>query len=172
MKKLLQDVHRSHYMPNVGRQVMADGGVPSLDQIRQMMIGTAPPPSTPSPGAYTDPYGLKVAAPFVESMRDGYPTAPTPTPSEPEPASATDANPWLDRLKNLFAGHFAHGGSVDDIESILHLAREVARRQGPFEGRAGKDEGGPVVEGDVSFLPDDASPVSPLIATAVKWVTP
>ena len=112
---VLEDDHPTHYLPNVGRQVMAEGGVPSLDQIRQMMIGTAPPPSTPSPGAYTDPYGLKVAAPFVEAMRGGYPTPP----SSPTTEANKEDKPhsWLDDFRERFK--FADGGEVEGDVSFL-----------------------------------------------------
>ena len=134
---VLEDDYPTHYMPNVGRQVMADGGVPSTEQIRQMMIGTAPGPAS-SPGAYTDPYGLKVAAPFVESMRGGYPTAPTPPRAVEPEAKPTETNPWLRRLRETLGG------------------------MGLF-GRFGFAEGGEV-EGDVQFLEDDKAAPLPTFA--------
>lgn len=135
---VLEDDHPTHYLPNVGRQVMAYGGVPDVDQIRQMMIGTAPAPSSPSPGAYTDPYGLKVAAPFVESMRGGYPTAPTPPRAAEPDAKPTETNPWLRKLRETLGGM-------------------------GLSGRFGYAEGGEV-EGDVQFLEDDKAAPLPIFA--------
>jgi len=98
---LIQDRFPTHYLPGVGRQVMADGGAaPSMDNLMSAvnsvftrrpaqfsaadMIGTPTSPFVSGPGAYTDAGGQEIAAPFVTGLKNGYPVPPgfmTPQPN-------------------------------------------------------------------------------------------
>lgn len=66
-KKLLQDIYPTHYLPNVGRQVMRDGGPPEdvSDQEAQYdAMGNVVVPSSkkaPEEGRYRQPFGERVS---------------------------------------------------------------------------------------------------------------
>lgn len=135
---VLEDDYSTHYLPEVGRQVMADGGVPgqrfaAMDP--SMLVGTSPQPYRGG-AAYTDPGGLKVAAPFVSGLAGGYPVFNLPAPSAPEkeeeaPASPAPSGPDPMVLLALMkaAKMFADGGAVESPRSIADLLREIENEE-------------------------------------------
>lgn len=127
---VLEDDYPTHYLPEVGRQVMADGGVPGqrfapIDP--SMLVGQSTEPYRGG-AAYTDPGGLSVAAPFVTGMRGGYPTFDfTPREKPDVPALPGGKNPFEDLLQFNFLSKLlgrAEGGAVDGA-SIIKTALDV-----------------------------------------------
>lgn len=142
---VLEDDYPTEYLPNVGRQVMADGGVPRFAPIdMSMLLGLSQQPyaggqaytdvggqkiAAPfatgmfdgyptfgNTGAYTDAGGQKIAAPYVQSMMGGYPTAPV---APPAPAPA----PTKKRRR-------AEGGEADlsDLQDLINRALGIVHR--------------------------------------------
>ena len=147
---VLEDDYPTHYLPEVGRQVMADGGSPEIGSSRfaaldpAMLVGTS---SQPFRGgeAYTDAGGQKIAAPFVSGMQDGYPTfdfanagkaTSNDLPAGKNPFEDLLQFSWLSKLMG-----YADGGGVEgnvefaspEVEQALKTAQEVADQPRPFE---------------------------------------
>lgn len=137
---VLEDDYPTRYLPEVGRQVMADGGVPgqrfaAMDP--SMLVGTSQQPYRGG-AAYTDPGGLKVAAPFVTGMQGGYPTFNVPQPSETKPERGSLASllglfglfGGKGRLSELFGRNEARaGGAQESPPSIVDLLREIENEE-------------------------------------------
>jgi len=145
---ILEDRYPSHYMPGVGRQVMADGGAPSYSApitgqhtiTLDDLIGRAPGPASQM-GAYTDAGGQKIASPFVTSTAGGYPVYSPVTPAK---ADATDP---MSRFGKIFGRRgYDEGGPVNDVENALRVAREAQDREAMSHpvGMSGKVEFAPV----------------------------
>jgi hypothetical protein len=164
---VLEDDYPTHYLPGVGRQVMADGGTPTqyapIDA--SMLVGRS---SEPFRGGeeYTDAGGQKIAAPFVKSTSGGYPVYDFM--QEPEPSKYSgnlpgDTNPfeplmqwnWLSKLMG-----YAHGGEVEgdvqfappEVEQAMKTAQEVTADSVPF-GEEAKEPPKPKEYEPFSVLP-------------------
>lgn len=130
---LLEDKYPSHFMPGVGRQVMADGGAPSYSApitgqhtiTLDDLIGRAPPPSGAQPGAYTDAGGQKIDAPFVTSLAGGYPVAPTANPAVKGEVSSDP----LARFRDLFGRTGFADGGVKEVENAMRVAKDVSDQE-------------------------------------------
>jgi len=142
---VLEDDYPTHYLPEVGRQVMADGGSPRFAAMDpSALVGTSPQPFRGGE-AYTDAGGLEVSSPYVSGMSGGYPVfdlGDKPTPKTPDlPGGKNPFEDWLqfNWLSKLMGR--AEGGEVEgdvqfapeDVEKALMTAREVAQNPRPFE---------------------------------------
>lgn len=117
---VLEDDYPTHYLPEVGRQVMADGGSPHFAPIDpSMLVGTS---SQPFRGgeAYKDAGGQDIAAPFVKSMSGGYPVYTPhdePVPSKYSGELPGNKNPFEDLLQWNWLSKlmgYAEGGTVEN----------------------------------------------------------
>lgn len=162
---VLEDDYPTHYLPGVGRQVMADGGTPTIGSSQyapidaSMLVGRS---SEPFRGGeeYTDAGGQKIAAPFVKSTSGGYPVYDFM--QEPEPSKYSgnlpgDTNPfeplmqwnWLSKLMGYaHGGEVRHGYATDgevegdvqfappEVEQAMKTAQEVTADSVPFGVKA------------------------------------
>lgn len=129
---VLEDDYPTHYLPGVGRQVMADGGVPgqrfaAVDP--SMLVGVSPQPFRGGE-AYTDVGGQKVAAPFVKSMAGGYPVytpheAPVEIKQTPLPAAKNPFEDWMQWTWLSKMMGRASGGAVEDA---INRALEIVHK--------------------------------------------
>lgn len=144
---LIQDQHPTHYLPNVGRQVMADGGAasPSMNDLmatvnsvfsrsrpaatRESLTGVSSSPYISGPGAYTDAGGQQIAAPFITGMKDGYPVPPTP-PAQPKEAAPSMVERILGkgRLNPLFPTGYASGGRAKFAEMATDIVAKALEK--------------------------------------------
>lgn len=132
---VLEDDYPTHYLPEVGRQVMADGGIPgqrfaAMDP--SALVGTSPQPFRGGE-AYTDAGGLEVSSPYVSGMSGGYPVfdlGDKPTPKTPDlPGGKNPFEDWLqfNWLSKLMG--YADGG---EVKAALDVAKEAAKKR-PFD---------------------------------------
>jgi hypothetical protein len=162
---VLEDDYPTHYLPGVGRQVMAEGGTPTIGSSHyapidaSMLVGRS---SEPFRGGeeYTDAGGQKIAAPFVKSTSGGYPVYDFM--QEPEPSKYSgnlpgDTNPfeplmqwnWLSKLMGYaHGGEVRHGYATDgevegdvqfappEVEQAMKTAQEVTADSVPFGVKA------------------------------------
>ena len=132
---VLEDDYPTHYLPEVGRQVMADGGIPgqrfaAMDP--SALIGTSPQPFRGGT-AYTDPGGQKIAAPFVSGLSGGYPVFNIPEPvvepekeEAPKPSAPSGPDPMVMLALMKAAKMFANGGGVGSMDELL---REIENEE-------------------------------------------
>ena len=178
---VLEDDYPTHYLPGVGRQVMAEGGTPTIGSSQyapidaSMLVGRS---SEPFRGGeeYTDAGGQKIAAPFVKSTSGGYPVYDFM--QEPEPSKYSgnlpgDTNPfepllqwnWLSKLMGYaHGGEVRHGYATDgevegdvqfappEVEQAMKVAQEVAQEPRPF-GEEAKEPPKPKEYEPFSVLP-------------------
>jgi len=180
---VLEDDYPTHYLPEVGRQVMADGGMPAGRPdisrfIQQIQTQQAPAQQAPvvSDYAYTgaarapgyEPNRPSWVAPgeYVQSFEDGYPTPYVygyePPKPAPEPVRAPQAAPsgggGVDPLQMMFlmrAMGYAAGGAPDDdpIARAVQTAQDVSGTEAPDLTPRPTTPSVPSAEGSVGMQP-------------------
>jgi len=158
---VLEDDYPTHYLPHVGRQVMADGGMPAGRPdisrfVQQIQSQQAPAQQAPvvSDYAYTgaaraqgyEPNRPSWVAPseYVQSFEGGYPTPYVygyePPKPAPEPVKAPQAAPsgggGMDPLQMMFlmrAMGYAAGGAPDEdpVTRAVQTAQDVSGMEAP-----------------------------------------
>ena len=134
---VLEDDYPTHYLPHVGRQVMADGGMPddpigsAVDIAQNMaplpdLTPAAPAPSVPSAeGRVGAPTGHTIASKF-ESIPEGAPWA--------EKAKTETARPMtLKSMAKSFTDAIAHHTSLPRDQMIKN-SMDAERRMAPYVG--------------------------------------
>ena len=151
---VLEDDYPTHYLPEVGRQVMADGGMPAGRPdisrfIQQIQTQQAPAQQAPvvSDYAYTgaarapgyEPNRPSWVAPgeYVQSFQGGYPT-PYVYGQQQAPAASSGKFDFASILGRLFGGMsrgrgYAEGGMPDDdpVARALQTAQDVSGTEAP-----------------------------------------
>lgn len=118
--RLLQDQYPTSYMPNVGRQVMAEGGVPDpMGQPQPDPQQPAPPPAAPARPARS-PFQIAPAVDLPSDEQVGMPKTPIEKPTTMSLASAFDAA-------------IAHHLSLSRGDRIAN-SKEAIRRLAPHIG--------------------------------------
>lgn len=143
---VLEDDYPTHYLPDVGRQVMADGGMPAgrpdiSQYLQQIQAQQAPMRQAPavSDYAYTGaarPQGYEPNRPswvapteYVQSFQGGSPTPyvygyepPKPTPGPALRAAPSGGGGGIDPMQMMFLMRamrgFADGGMPDDDDPV------------------------------------------------------
>lgn len=103
---------------------------------RESLTGVSSSPYVTGPGAYTDAGGMKIEAPFVTGMRDGYPVPPSaPAPQQEPTPSVLDNVFGKNRFASLPRIGYAGGGSkfIEAAADIVAKAREAAKAVRPSQ---------------------------------------
>ena len=137
--EVLEDKYPSHYLPHVGRQVMAAGGEPedpiggALDIARSLPEAAAPTPAPVAPRAPAAGFSGKVSGPTGQTVGSMFQNIPGGAPWSERAETETVRPMTLKSMAKAFTDAIAHHTSLSRDEMIAN-SLDAERRVAPYVG--------------------------------------